>query len=146
MPKRETEGRLILERRWRQGRVTTRRHAILFSSNSPDPKPVSATIPDLPLETHNTPFSPTVCGILGLILHNPDAEAGPEICEALGLLQHRGQDACGIVTCGAKGRFYQCKANGMVRDVFDPKSVSTLLGGMGIGHGKQGMRRGQIIS
>jgi amidophosphoribosyltransferase len=77
-----------------------------------------------------------VCGILGLILRNPSGEAAAEICEGLSLLQHRGQDACGIVTCGTKGRFYQCKANGMVRDVFDSKSISTLQGGMGIGHGE----------
>ena len=77
-----------------------------------------------------------VCGILGLILHNPSGEAAAEICEGLSLLQHRGQDACGIVTCGAKGRLCQCKANGMVRDVFDAKSLSTLHGGMGLGHGK----------
>lgn len=76
-----------------------------------------------------------MCGLIGLLLQNPAAEAATEICEALSLLQHRGQDACGIVTCGAKGRFYQCKANGMVRDVFDSKSLSTLRGGMGIGHG-----------
>lgn len=77
-----------------------------------------------------------VCGILGLLLQNPGGEAATEICEGLSLLQHRGQDACGIVTCGAKGRFYQCKANGMVRDVFDSKSLSSLQGGMGIGHGE----------
>ncbi|KAJ7286110.1 phosphoribosyltransferase-like protein [Mycena rebaudengoi] len=75
-----------------------------------------------------------VCGILGLLLHDPNTDAAPEICEGLSLLQHRGQDACGIVTCGPKGRFYQCKANGMVRDVFDTNSVSRLIGGMGVGH------------
>ncbi|KAF9514459.1 hypothetical protein BS47DRAFT_1328868 [Hydnum rufescens UP504] len=75
-----------------------------------------------------------MCGILGLLLHNFEGEAASEICEGLSLLQHRGQDACGIVTCGAKGRFFQCKANGMVRDVFDAKSLSTLSGGMGVGH------------
>ena len=77
----------------------------------------------------------TVCGILGLLLRDPSIDAAPEICEGLSLLQHRGQDACGIVTCGAKGRFYQCKANGMVRDVFDASAVSRLHGGMGVGHG-----------
>jgi len=76
-----------------------------------------------------------VCGILGVILQDPEGPAAAEICDGLSLLQHRGQDACGIVTCGHKGRFYQCKANGMVRDVFDPKSVAALIGGMGIGHG-----------
>ncbi|CCO27707.1 amidophosphoribosyltransferase [Rhizoctonia solani AG-1 IB] len=74
-----------------------------------------------------------MCGILGLLLHNSHGHAATEICEGLSLLQHRGQDACGIVTCGRGGRFYQCKANGMVRDVFDPRSVETLLGWMGSG-------------
>jgi len=73
-------------------------------------------------------------GILGLLLHDPNVDAAQEINEGLSLLQHRGQDACGIVTCGPKGRFYQCKANGMVRDVFDKNAVSRLIGGMGVGH------------
>ncbi|KAH7913990.1 phosphoribosyltransferase-like protein [Hygrophoropsis aurantiaca] len=75
-----------------------------------------------------------MCGILGLLLHDPAVDAAAEICEGLSLLQHRGQDACGIVTCGPKGRFYQCKANGMVRDVLDEKAIGRLIGGMGIGH------------
>ncbi|KAJ7775163.1 phosphoribosyltransferase-like protein [Mycena metata] len=75
-----------------------------------------------------------MCGILGLLLHDSNIDSAPEICEALSLLQHRGQDACGIVTCGLKGRLYQCKANGMVRDVFDNNSISRLIGGMGVGH------------
>ncbi|KAJ7087766.1 phosphoribosyltransferase-like protein [Mycena epipterygia] len=75
-----------------------------------------------------------MCGILGLLLHDPNTDSAPEICEGLSLLQHRGQDACGIVTCGPKGRFYQCKANGMVRDIFDGSSISRLIGGMGVGH------------
>lgn len=76
-----------------------------------------------------------MCGILGLLLHNPSLDVAPEICEGLSLLQHRGQDACGIITCGPKGRFYQCKANGMVRDVFDVSAISRLIGAMGVGHG-----------
>lgn len=80
-----------------------------------------------------SPFQ--VCGILGLLSHDPSVDVSHEICEGLSLLQHRGQDACGIVTCGPKGRFYQCKANGMVRDVFDTTALSRLIGGMGIGHG-----------
>ncbi|KAL4266190.1 Amidophosphoribosyltransferase [Pleurotus pulmonarius] len=75
-----------------------------------------------------------MCGILGLLLHDPSVDAAPEICEGLALLQHRGQDACGIITCGPKGRFFQCKANGMVRDIFDGASLSRLVGGMGVGH------------
>ncbi|KAI6045532.1 nucleophile aminohydrolase, partial [Pisolithus marmoratus] len=75
-----------------------------------------------------------VCGILGLLLGDAGHDVASEICEGLSLLQHRGQDACGIVTCGPKGRLYQCKANGMVRDVFDDVSISRLKGEMGIGH------------
>jgi hypothetical protein len=78
----------------------------------------------------------SVCGVLGLLLHDPSIDAATEISEGLALLQHRGQDACGIITCGPKGRFFQCKANGMVRDVFDEKSLSRLVGGMGVGHGE----------
>ncbi|KAM6500348.1 Phosphoribosyltransferase-like protein [Amanita muscaria] len=77
-----------------------------------------------------------MCGILGLLLHDSSKDAAPEICEGLSLLQHRGQDACGIITCGPKGRFFQCKANGMVRDVFDVNAVARLIGGMGVGHAR----------
>ncbi|KIY62339.1 amidophosphoribosyltransferase [Cylindrobasidium torrendii FP15055 ss-10] len=75
-----------------------------------------------------------MCGILGLLLHDPNVDSAPEIAEGLSLLQHRGQDACGIVTCGPRGQFFQCKANGMVRDVFDEQAVARLIGGMGVGH------------
>ena len=74
-----------------------------------------------------------MCGILAILLQ--DEAAGSFLHEGLQLLQHRGQDACGIVTCGQKGRFYQAKANGMVRDVLDGGTVSSLLGTMGVGHG-----------
>lgn len=77
-----------------------------------------------------------MCGILALLLADQRQASAPEINEALSLLQHRGQDAAGIVTCGNKGRFYQCKANGMVRDVFDANSLARLQGNMGVGHGK----------
>ncbi|KAK8865862.1 amidophosphoribosyltransferase [Kwoniella newhampshirensis] len=97
----------------------------------------------LPLPLPSTsllPLDPPVnmCGILGLLLHDPLATqtnlAGTEIAEGLSLLQHRGQDAAGIVTCGSGGRFYQVKANGMVRDVFDSTAVAGLKGWMGVGH------------
>lgn len=74
-------------------------------------------------------------GIIAILL-GETGPAAPELYEGLGLLQHRGQDACGIVTCGPKGRFYQMKGNGMVRDVLDPSALSQLVGSMGIGHGE----------
>lgn len=76
-----------------------------------------------------------MCGVLAILLASQNNVA-PELAEGLQLLQHRGQDACGIVTCGPKGRFYQCKGNGMVRDLLDAKSLSQLIGGMGVGHAR----------
>ena len=75
-----------------------------------------------------------MCGINGVFLSNPESLASSELYEGLGLLQHRGQDAAGIVTCGPHGRLYQCKGNGMVRDVFCAEQLKNLRGSMGVGH------------
>ncbi|KAI9230517.1 MAG: nucleophile aminohydrolase [Piptocephalis tieghemiana] len=75
-----------------------------------------------------------MCGILALLLNDLASSCAPEIIDGLNLLQHRGQDAAGVVTCGSRGRLYQCKGNGMVRDVFQPERVAELIGSMGVGH------------
>lgn len=75
-----------------------------------------------------------MCGILGVILADTEADAVGDLLEGCHYLQHRGQDAAGIMTCGARGRLYQCKGNGMVRDVFTNSRVRGLLGPMGVGH------------
>ncbi|KAL2917319.1 amidophosphoribosyltransferase [Polyrhizophydium stewartii] len=75
-----------------------------------------------------------MCGITATINADANQAVSAEIYESLGMLQHRGQDAAGIITCGQKGRLYQCKANGMVRDVFPPDQLASLLGYMGLGH------------
>ena len=54
-----------------------------------------------------------MCGILGIVLAEQNLNVAPELFEGAMFLQHRGQDAAGIATCGSKGRFYQCKGNGM---------------------------------
>ncbi|KAJ1564789.1 amidophosphoribosyltransferase [Nowakowskiella sp. JEL0078] len=86
-----------------------------------------------------------MCGIIGVFLgespqadqnHLSSVSAAAELYEGLGILQHRGQDAAGIISCGHKGRLYQCKGNGMVRDVFSKKNLETLHGYMGIGHAR----------
>lgn len=75
-----------------------------------------------------------MCGICGIVLSDQNANAAPELFEGAMFLQHRGQDAAGIVTCGSKGRFYQCKGNGMARDVFNQQRMNNLVGSMGITH------------
>lgn len=75
-----------------------------------------------------------MCGILGVVLADQQFNAAPELFEGAMFLQHRGQDAAGIVTCGSRGRFYQCKGNGMARDVFTQQRMTNLVGNMGIGH------------
>ncbi|KAG0360455.1 amidophosphoribosyltransferase [Podila minutissima] len=75
-----------------------------------------------------------MCGITALLLADHNLMASPELHEGLGMLQHRGQDAAGIVTCGNKGRLYQIKGSGMVRDVFDQPKLEQLVGSMGVGH------------
>ncbi|CAK9435519.1 uncharacterized protein LODBEIA_P02460 [Lodderomyces beijingensis] len=75
-----------------------------------------------------------MCGILGIVLANQHINVAPELFEGAMFLQHRGQDAAGIVTCGNKGRLYQCKGNGMARDVFTQQRMQNLVGNMGICH------------
>ncbi|CAJ0846047.1 3896_t:CDS:10 [Entrophospora sp. SA101] len=75
-----------------------------------------------------------MCGILAILLTNPTISASLELFEGLQILQHRGQDAAGIITCGNKGRLYQCKGNGMVRDVFNHEVLLHLGGSLGVGH------------
>lgn len=70
-----------------------------------------------------------MCGIVGF--HGPDQVAA-DIIVGLTALQHRGQDAAGIATFD--DAFHLCKGQGLVNDVFRPKSVKKLKGNSGIGH------------
>lgn len=75
-----------------------------------------------------------MCGVIGVLLADHSEPAVAELLEGCHYLQHRGQDAAGITTCGPGGRLFQCKGNGLARDVFLPKRVSQLYGSMGIAH------------
>jgi len=97
-----------------------------------------------------------MCGIIALLLADTSANVAAELYDGLNLLQHRGQvplailfvpppfvriptlgyqkDAAGIITC-LKGRLYQVKGNGLVRDVFTQAGMSKLVGNMGVAHG-----------
>lgn len=75
-----------------------------------------------------------MCGVLGIALGDQTGTIAPELCDSCIYLQHRGQDAAGIATCGERGRIYQCKGNGLARDVFTPNRIMGLAGSMGIAH------------
>ena len=70
-----------------------------------------------------------MCGIVGMVGR---ADVNQDLYDALTALQHRGQDAAGIFTCDRK--IHQRKANGLVRDVFQPNHMDALRGRVGIGH------------
>jgi amidophosphoribosyltransferase len=71
-----------------------------------------------------------MCGIVGIVAN---ADVAPALYDGLTVLQHRGQDAAGIATAdGAHLRVH--KGNGLVRDVFDTKSMQLLQGRVGIAH------------
>ncbi|QDE31739.1 MULTISPECIES: amidophosphoribosyltransferase [Shewanella] len=71
-----------------------------------------------------------MCGIVGIV---GKSTVNQTIYDALTVLQHRGQDAAGIVTVDMNA-FRLRKANGLVKDVFEPKHMQRLQGNAGIGH------------
>ena len=71
-----------------------------------------------------------MCGIVGIL---GSKELNQELYDGLTVLQHRGQDAAGIVTSD-NNRVFQCKGNGLARDVFQDRHMQRLQGEMGIAH------------
>ena len=71
-----------------------------------------------------------MCGIIGIV---GTTEVAPALYDGLTVLQHRGQDAAGIATAAGTSLRVD-KGNGLVRDVFDERSMQLLRGHMGIGH------------
>lgn len=70
-----------------------------------------------------------MCGIVGIISHQPVAEA---LYDSLIHLQHRGQDAAGILTC--QQRFDYVNGKGLVQEIFNKENIQTLKGNLGIAH------------
>ncbi len=71
-----------------------------------------------------------MCGIVGIV---GQTDVAGLLYDGLTMLQHRGQDAAGIATVhGSRLRVH--KGNGLVRDVFDAKSMALLEGRIGIAH------------
>ena len=71
------------------------------------------------------------CGIIGVMTHGN--RVSTELYEGLLMLQHRGQDSAGMVTYDGS-RFKEKKDNGLVKDVFDKRTMKYLDGNIGLGH------------
>ncbi len=86
-----------------------------------------------------------MCGIVGIV---GNQNVAGQLYDGLTVLQHRGQDAAGIATASGS-RLRVQKATGLVRDVFDARTMSTLEGSVGIAHvryptaGSEGMDEAQ---
>ncbi|CAM9934303.1 unnamed protein product [Laminaria digitata] len=74
-----------------------------------------------------------MCGVIGILLADRDAQVSPELYDGLTILQHRGQDAAGIATSDGRKMFLR-KDKGLARDVFGVENMSGLCGAYGVGH------------
>lgn len=75
-----------------------------------------------------------MCGIIGLLLADPDEFVNQLLFDGLTVLQHRGQDAAGIVTAEHSRKLHLRKDNGLVKDVFQQHHMVELRGNAGIAH------------
>ena len=76
------------------------------------------------------------CGVFG-VWDSSRFDVAHDIYYGLLSLQHRGQEAAGIATCdttGERGNICIHKDSGLVTEVFDSKTLDTLVGNIGIGH------------
>lgn len=55
-----------------------------------------------------------MCGVIGILLADREAQVSPELYDGLTILQHRGQDAAGIATSDGRKMFLR-KDKGLVR-------------------------------
>ena len=70
-----------------------------------------------------------MCGVIGIL---DNEQVITKLYNSMLTIQHRGQDSAGILTYD--GRFHLKKGNGLVRDIFDQRNISRLVGNVGIGH------------
>jgi len=77
-----------------------------------------------------------MCGIVGVLIDDEDANVNQQVFDALTVLQHRGQDAAGMVTTSSRpGSHLELrKDNGLVKEVFSEEHMRSLLGNIGVGH------------
>jgi len=72
------------------------------------------------------------CGVFGI--YAPGRDVARLAYFALYALQHRGQESAGIATAQRGGNIMAIRDQGLVAQVFDEHTLSSLLGDMAIGH------------
>src|SRR5438067_8601398 len=72
------------------------------------------------------------CGVFGIF--GPDHDVARLAYFALFALQHRGQESAGIATAARGGNIMAIRDQGLVAQVFDEHTLSSLIGDLAIGH------------
>jgi amidophosphoribosyltransferase len=86
----------------------------------------------MPLATDHRDGPRDECGVFGI--YAPEHDVARLAYFALFALQHRGQESAGIATATRGGNIMAIRDQGLVAQVFDEHTLSSLLGDMAIGH------------
>jgi amidophosphoribosyltransferase len=86
----------------------------------------------MPLATDHRDGPRDECGVFGI--YAPEHDVARLAYFALFALQHRGQESAGIATAARGGNIMAIRDQGLVAQVFDEHTLSSLLGDMAIGH------------
>jgi amidophosphoribosyltransferase len=86
----------------------------------------------MPLATDYRDGPRDECGVFGI--YAPGHDVARLAYFALFALQHRGQESAGIATAAQGGNILAIRDQGLVAQVFDEHTLSSLLGDMAIGH------------
>jgi amidophosphoribosyltransferase len=86
----------------------------------------------MPLATDHRDGPRDECGVFGI--YAPDHDVARLAYFALFALQHRGQESAGIATAARGGNIMAIRDQGLVAQVFDEHTLSSLIGDMAIGH------------
>jgi amidophosphoribosyltransferase len=86
----------------------------------------------MPLATDHRDGPRDECGVFGI--YAPEHDVARLAYFALFALQHRGQESAGIATAARGGNIMAIRDQGLVAQVFDEHTLSSLIGDMAIGH------------
>lgn len=76
------------------------------------------------------------CAVAAVYTENPEVQASELVYENLYAMQHRGAEASGMASLLPNGQLESRRKLGMVRDVYNEKSIRRLAGSVAIGHNR----------